>query len=429
MISCLCFTEGEKYGKMRLEKKGGSTVHIEALLPAYVLDVMNTLQAAGHKGYLVGGSLRDLLRGVPPHDYDLTTDATPEEMVEIFATFKVIPTGLKHGTLTVMSGGEPIEVTTHRIDGDYVDARHPQSVSFTRSLEGDLSRRDFTVNAMAWNPETGLVDLFGGQQDLQNGILRAVGDAKERFSEDALRILRAFRFAAQLCFEIDPQTMLGAKEAAEGLAKISVERIFAELCRMLQAPDAERGLAALVEAGCWKHVFFDAVMGVKTPNFAKITPDAALRLGAILPQLDKEQAILLCKRWHAPNAFGEALGAYTCAAREPLPTTPYEARCFVARYWHYWKGAMELRAAAGEDVSAAAALCRKVSRDGTTVELRRLAVNGKELQTALGVLPEQTGTLLHRLQDLVWREPECNKKDALLAAARKICEKERGFCE
>ena len=170
-------------------------------------------------------------------------------------------------------------------------------------------------------------------------------------------------------------------------------------------------------------------MGVNAPNFANLSPDAALRLAAILPELGRERAISLCKRWHAPNAFGEALAAYACAAREPLPTTPYEARCFVARYWHHWQGAMELRAARGEDISAAVALCRKVSRDGSTVEIRRLAVNGRELQEGLGVRPERTGALLQRLQDLVWREPECNKKAALLAAARSICDKERDFCE
>ena len=138
-------------------------------LPVYVTRVMDALRLAGHRGYVVGGSLRDLLRGVTPHDFDMTTDALPDEMLEIFRDFRVIPTGLKHGTLTVMSDGNPIEVTTHRVDGAYADARHPESVSFTRKLEGDLSRRDFTVNAMAWNEETGLVDLFAGQEDLKKG--------------------------------------------------------------------------------------------------------------------------------------------------------------------------------------------------------------------------------------------------------------------
>ena len=358
-------------------------------IPTYVTRVLDTLRAAGYRGYLVGGSLRDLLRGVTPHDYDMTTDATPEEMLEVFRDFRVIPTGLKHGTVTVLSDGNPIELTTHRVDGAYLDARRPERVSFTRSLQGDLSRRDFTVNAMAWNPETGLVDLFDGQRDLARGILRAVGDAETRFREDALRILRAFRFSAQLCFEIDPETMAGAARAAEGLARISVERIFAELSRMLEGTDAARGLAALRAAGCEKYVFFDTVIGDIDVDINALPPKAALRLAALAPQLSLEDARALCRRWHAPNAFADELCAYLEACRAPLPTSPYEARRFVCGYWRGFEGAMLLRAARGEDTAEAAALCKRVARDGSAVELRRLAVNGKELQQ-LGVLPCRT---------------------------------------
>ena len=399
-------------------------------LPAFVTAVMDTLARAGHRGYLVGGSLRDLLRGVTPHDFDMTTDALPEEMLEIFKDFRVIPTGLKHGTLTVMSEGNPIELTTHRVDGSYVDARHPESVSFTRKLEGDLSRRDFTVNAMAWNPELGLVDLFGGQEDLSVGVLRAVGDAQTRFEEDALRILRLFRFSAQLCFDIAPETLEGARLAATGLAKISVERIFSEISRMLVAKDAERGLCAMREAACEKYAFFDTVCLLNSEKGVNALPaDTALRMAYLLPALTREGAVALSRAYHAPNSFGEALGAYVEGAREALPTTPYEARKFTTRYWHYWKGVLALHRAKGEDVSAAEELCAKVSRDGTAVEVRRLAVNGKELQEKLGVLPRRTGELLLCLQDLVWQEPERNKRATLLELARDICEKERDFCE
>ncbi len=398
-------------------------------VPQYVTDIMDTLCVAGHRGYLVGGSLRDLLRGVTPHDYDMTTDATPEEMLEIFANFRVIPTGLKHGTVTVISGGHPIEVTTHRIDGAYADARHPEQVSFTRSLEGDLSRRDFTVNAMAWNPEIGLVDLFDGQGDLQRGILRAVGDAKTRFEEDALRILRAFRFSAQLQFEIAPDTLAGARATAAGLSRISVERIFAELIRLLESPGVVGALDALLACGCGEAVFFDTVVGEIVPWLAELPAEAPLRLAAILPELSPDGATLLARRWHAPNAFGVALCAYLSVARETLPATPYEARCFVTRYWHHWRAGLALAAARGVDTSSALALCHKVSRDGTAVEVRRLAVSGKELQEKLHVRPEKTGALLLRLQDLVWRDPTLNKGPALLTVAGEICEKEREFCE
>ena len=399
-------------------------------LPAYVTAVMRALSKVGHRGYLVGGSLRDLLRGLAPHDYDLTTDATPEEMAEIFRDFRVIPTGVKHGTLTVLSEGHPIEVTTHRVDGAYADARHPTEVSFTRRLEADLSRRDFTVNAMAWNEEVGLVDLFGGQNDLARGILRAVGDPEARFSEDALRILRAFRFAAQLEFEIEPLTLAGAKKAAPGLSRIAVERVFSELTRLLVAKAPERGLAALLDAGCGEYVFFDTVSRLnRHAALAVLPPDALLRLAALFPLLEAERAEALCRRWHAPNAFCEGFSAYLLARREPLPDSAYTARRFTSNYWHYWEGALALRAAAGEDTAAAGALCRRVARDGTAVEIRRLAVNGRELQTKLGVLPHRTKDLLLRLQDAVWQDPARNKSAALLETARAICERERDFCE
>ena len=170
---------------------------VAAYIPDYVKCVFDTLQQNGREGYLVGGSLRDILRGIAPNDFDMTTNATPDEMLQIFQGWRVIPTGLKHGTVTVLSDGHPIEITTHRTDGTYSDSRHPDEVTFTTSLAEDLARRDFTVNAMAFCEKTGLVDLFGGIADLQNGILRAVGEPEKRFSEDALRILRCYRFAAQ----------------------------------------------------------------------------------------------------------------------------------------------------------------------------------------------------------------------------------------
>ena len=399
-------------------------------LPAYVTRVMDVLKKAGYRGYVVGGSLRDLMRGVVPHDFDMTTDALPEEMLEIFEGFRVIPTGLKHGTLTVMSDGNPIELTTHRVDGTYSDARHPESVSFTRKLEGDLSRRDFTVNAMAWNEETGLVDLFGGQADLQGGILRTVGDPDTRFTEDALRILRLFRFCAKLNFEIEENTLLGAARTAQGLEKISVERVFQEITRLLEAPFAEKGLAALFAAKCEKYAFFDTVNGVNSINGLDGLPcEAALRLAWMAPELSAEQAVALGKRYHAPNAFGVALAAYVQGAREALPQSAYEARRFTTRYWHYWKGILALQRARGVNVDQALALCAQVARDGSAVEVRRLAVNGRELQELLGVRPARTGELLLRLQDLVWQEPEHNKRVWLMDAARAICEKERDFCE
>ncbi len=280
-------------------------IDISACFPNYARAVMAALDVAGHRGYLVGGSLRDILRGVTPHDYDMTTDATPEEMLEIFRDFRVIPTGLKHGTLTVLSDGHPIEVTTHRVDGEYLDSRRPESVSFTRQLSEDLSRRDFTVNAMAWHPETGLIDLFGGREDLEKGIIRAVGEPQKRFSEDALRILRAFRFAAQLNFEIEPRTLSGAAACREGLAHISAERIFSEVSRMLEAPAAVRGFRAMLDTGCEARAFYHTVLQ------AQLAGIAATKAGVTGAEVDAAARKVIEAAGYGPyfgHGYGHGIG-------------------------------------------------------------------------------------------------------------------------
>ncbi len=399
---------------------------IKRQLPDYVLDVLEVLERHGRRGYLVGGSLRDLLRGEAPHDFDLTTNATPDEMRQIFKDYRVIETGLAHGTLTVLSAGHPIEITTHRTDGTYTDSRHPDRVEFTTDLVADLARRDFTVNAMAWSEKTGLVDPFGGQNDLKDKILRAVGDAETRFAEDALRIMRCFRFAAQLDFAIDPLTEAGAKATARRLSSIAVERIFAELTRTTTAPSPEKGLRGLHAAGCFPHVFFDTVPDLsRLPALRDLPAEAPLRLAALLTAHTPEALRALGRRWHAPNAFIEALCAYVTAAGEDTPTTPYEARRFVCRHFPHYEGALLLKGVLkGTSVTEAIELTRTVKKNGTAVEIRRLAVNGRELQEQVGVQIEKTAALLARLQDLVWQDPQNNRRDTLLTAARLICEKE-----
>ncbi len=401
-------------------------IDIGANIPTYVQAVLEALRQGGKRGYLVGGSLRDLLRGEVPHDFDLTTNATPDEMLEIFKNYRVIPTGLAHGTVTVLSETHPIEITTHRTDGTYTDSRHPDSVSFTADLGEDLARRDFTVNAMAWSTETGLVDLFGGQEDLANGILRAVGNPVTRFTEDALRILRCFRFAAQLNFAVEENTAKGAALCAARLADIAVERIFSELTRTVICPAAEKGLAGMHAAGCIPYVFFDTVPDILQLSVLKeLPPEAPLRIAALLHAQGAAEVRKLARRWHAPNAFLDSMLAYLAILGEKTPESPYEARRFVCSHHpHFDKGLLFRAVLLGEDVTAARALTRKVLRDGTAVELRRLAVNGKELQENVGVRPAKTAQLLRRLQDTVWQAPEKNHREILLAEARLICEKE-----
>ena len=234
-------------------------------LPEPVSRILLQLTNAGFEAYAVGGCVRDALLGRQPEDWDITTSARPEQVKALFR--RTIDTGIQHGTVTVMQGKEGFEVTTYRVDGEYLDGRHPKQVSFTPSLSEDLKRRDFTINAMAYHPDAGLIDLFGGAQDLENGVIRAVGVPEERFQEDALRILRAVRFSAQLGFSIEPETLRAVSAFAGRLQLISRERIRTELDKLLKSehPDQFR---LLYETGITAIVFprFDQMMAMPQHN-------------------------------------------------------------------------------------------------------------------------------------------------------------------
>ncbi len=202
-------------------------------VPVSVNYIIQELEKCGHEAYMVGGCVRDSVLGRKLHDYDICTSATPGEILEVFPNEEVIPTGLKHGTVTILINKEPYEVTTYRIDGDYSDNRRPDNVTFTKSLVEDLQRRDFTINAMAYNPKTGLIDPFSGMEDIKYKKIRCVGSAEDRFNEDALRILRAIRFEAQLGFTGLPETMFEIGRQYERLKDISVERINSEFCKIV----------------------------------------------------------------------------------------------------------------------------------------------------------------------------------------------------
>ncbi len=236
-------------------------------LPDKVRLIIQKLTDEGFEAYAVGGCVRDCLLGKKPNDWDITTSATPMQVKSLFR--RTIDTGIQHGTVTIMLGNEGYEVTTYRIDGTYEDLRHPKEVTFTVNLEEDLKRRDFTINAMAFNDDVGVVDLFGGLDDLDRGIIRAVGDPYDRFSEDALRILRAVRFAAQLDYDIDKKTLEAVKVLAPSLTKISAERIRIELQKLLVSKHPER-IMTLYETGVSKVILpeFDLMMetGQNTPH-------------------------------------------------------------------------------------------------------------------------------------------------------------------
>ncbi len=234
-------------------------------LPADVQNIISILESNGHEAYAVGGCVRDCILGKVPHDWDITTSALPEQVKALFE--RTFDTGIEHGTVTVLMHGVGYEVTTYRVDGKYEDGRHPKEVTFTASLEEDLKRRDFTINAMAYNDIRGLVDLFGGEEDLEAGIIRAVGNPTERFTEDALRMLRALRFSAQLGFEIEQGTYDAIKTLAPTLGKISAERIQVEMVKLVTSAHPER-IRDVYATGLTKIFFpeFDDMMECQQVN-------------------------------------------------------------------------------------------------------------------------------------------------------------------
>ena len=271
-------------------------------LPEKVKVVIQTLEAAGYEAYAVGGCVRDSVLGRVPADWDITTSALPEQVKELF--HRTIDTGIEHGTVTVMMDKEGFEVTTYRVDGEYRDHRHPEQVNFTGELKEDLRRRDFTINAMAYNDRCGMVDAFGGIEDLKHGVIRCVGVARERFEEDALRILRAVRFAAQLGFEIEKETADAARTLAGNLKDISAERIQTELVKLLVSPHPEM-LRTAYELGITRVVLpeFDVMMetpqhhphhmysvGEHTLKALEFTdPEKVLRLSVLFHDFGKPQ--------------------------------------------------------------------------------------------------------------------------------------------
>lgn len=212
------------------------------VLPENISRALDMLESAGHEAWVVGGCVRDSLMGIIPHDYDITTSALPAETEQVFAGYRLIETGLKHGTVTVLADGSPIEITTYRVDGEYRDSRRPERVTFTRNIRDDVSRRDFTMNGIAYNPKQGYFDEFGGADDIKAGVIRCIGKPEKRFREDALRILRGLRFSASLGFEIEENTARAMHDTRELLNKISAERVFSELCGLLTGRNSHRNI-------------------------------------------------------------------------------------------------------------------------------------------------------------------------------------------
>ena len=397
--------------------------------------LLNALHAAGYAAYAVGGCVRDSLLGRTAHDWDLCTSALPQQVMELFGAAQCIPTGLQHGTVTIKYGGQLYETTTFRTEGSYTDGRHPDAVQFVPDVREDLARRDFTINAMAYNEAEGLVDPFGGQKDLQNGLLRAVGEPQQRFTEDALRILRLYRFAARFGFALDAATARAARQLAPHLDCISAERIQEELAKLLAAPQPGVYLEPAVLA---------VVLPELTPaalEAAKPVVDACpageenlpVRWAALLGALGEANTRRVLKRLRCSNAcieetavlVRETAGKGVSEKKASAHTGDIHIRRLLGRYGLCTVERLCALCAALHPQNApactfAAQRARQLDADGVCCRVSQLAVNGRDLMVA-GI---QAGPALRRvleaLLDGVIRAEYPNEKPALLAAAQKI---------
>lgn len=391
--------------------------------------LLTRLHAAGHAAYAVGGCVRDSLLGQTPHDWDLCTSATPEQVLELFGKAHCIPTGLQHGTVTVKHGGELYEITTFRTEGAYSDGRHPDHVAFVPDVKEDLARRDFTINAMAYNAEEGLIDPFGGQNDLAVGIVRAVGEPQRRFEEDALRILRLYRFAARFGFAIDPATGQAARTLCRHLDCVSEERIAEELSRLLAAPAPGAYLEAEVLA-----VIFPELDAAELPESRRILDalepgmeHVPVRLAALLCPLGEAGARAALKRLKCSNALTGTVATLVreAAAEMPGAALTLTARRFLSRYDLATITDLTALCSARhpEQAEAFAALQQEAARlveTNACCRINQLAVNGRDLMDA-GIRP---GPGLRRVLDALLEQVLTgqlpNEKAALLAAAAQV---------
>ncbi len=399
---------------------------IQINCPAYVQAVLKALHDAGHEAYIVGGCVRDSLLGAVPKDWDVTTSAHPEqtEQAALAAGLKTFRTGIRHGTISVLSEGVTVECTTYRIDGDYKDSRHPESVKFTPSLREDLARRDFTVNAMAATPVAEgweIIDPFGGQNDLQAGVIRCVGNPMGRFGEDALRILRGVRFAVRLGFAIEDKTA-NAMYARAGLLKnISRERVREELMGILQSRDPERAVKLMKKWGLVKYVFPYADVTAAARGVNRTAADAPLlRLAYLLYDATDDAVQKTVSDLRMSGADGRLVRALLALRAQALENTPLFAREMIAEHGEYLLPALALRKAKGEDTDALAETVTEQLRAGVCTKISELAVSGADLAEVGIPKGREMGNILNALLGEVMKDPALNDKHTLLALAGEI---------
>ena len=376
-------------------------------IPKEIQFIIDTLVKNGFEAYLVGGCVRDMLMDIPPHDYDITTSAPPETIISLFK--KTVPTGIKHGTVTVINGGIAAEVTTYRADGEYADHRRPETVTFVKSLKEDLARRDFTVNAIAYNEKEGVKDFFGGIEDINKKILRAVGDPEKRFCEDALRILRLFRFASVLGFAPEKGTLKAALKCAPLLESISAERISSELRKAVGGKNPI-SLKPLTDIGGLQFI------GIKNPDYLKIIP------------LQSEELALFGFLYSATDDLMSALNFLKPSNKEkrlyqniltllslPFPHSKEELKemlfktdlISVEKYLYFKSSYF------GRDTENAQSMLREILENGEPYRISDLKIGGENLKN-MGISGEKIGETLEYLRQCVTADPALNRREILL---------------
>ncbi len=383
-------------------------------LPEGVKYIVEKLRSSGHRADIVGGCVRDFLRDFGANDYDITTDATPNEMEEVFRGERVVKTGIKHGTLTVIVSGEPYEVTTYRVDGKYTDNRHPDSVSFTRALSEDLSRRDFTVNAIAYNDKDGYTDLFGGLSDIKNKIIRAVGNPTVRFSEDALRILRALRFSSTLDFEIEEETAKAIHEEKARLQNVSSERIYTEWKKLIEG---KRAYSVIREYSDVISEILGIDSEIKLPEEkdfleakGKIRELSIFAKSVIVP----EKAYLLAmSRLKSDNKSRDYGRAVLENLDHPIDTEADVNLLLIKASPAVAEGVMELRQLLGTSVTGSRALLENLLENGVCYRISDVKINGNDL-ASLGFSGKKIGEILNDLLYSIAEGKVKNEREALI---------------
>lgn len=384
-------------------------------IPAYVNSVLQTLENAGYSAYVVGGAVRDYLRGVVPTDWDVATSALPQQIQRAFSAYETVLTGLAHGTVTVLVQGKSVEVTSFRREGTYTDRRHPDSVSFGCDLTQDLARRDLTVNAIAYSPTRGLADPFGGREDLKRGILRTVGEPEKRFDEDALRILRTLRFGATLGFEIEESTARAITRGMESLRQVSAQRLQKELLLLLEGAHAPRILQAF---GGLLPLLLGLSPRQETLSLLSEAQGSALRLALLWEDRPVNEARLAMRELTFSNSHIRAVTQLLTLGR----AFPEDSADRVLLWGQTGKDFLALCQyhclRTGQNLGPYQALFERLEREKPCATLAGLCLKGDDL-TALGVKGKDISLTLNALLRRVVAGELPNEKKALLRAVEK----------